>query len=169
MQSGFRKNHSCHTALTHLIDTWLKDIDSGNYVGAVFLDLRKAFDLVDHEILIHKLKLYHFSENTVKLFESYLSNRHQLIKIKNLKSDILSIKSGVPQGSILGPLLFLLYMNDIASISNTGSTDLYADDTTICESSNDLRKIQIQLQIRLNLINNWCTQNNMLIHPAKTK
>ena len=169
MQSGFRKNHSCHTALTHLIDTWLKDIDSGNYVGAVFLDLRKAFDLVDHEILIHKLKLYHFSENTVKLFESYLSNRNQLIKIKNLKSDILSIKSGVPQGSILGPLLFLLYMNDIASISNTGSTDLYADDTTVCETSNDLRKIQIQLQIRLNLISNWCTQNNMSIHPAKTK
>ena len=169
MQSGFRKNHSCHTALTHLIDTWLKDVDSGNYVGAVFLDLRKAFDLVDHEILIHKLKLYHFSDNTVKLFKSYLSNRKQLIKVKSLKSDTLLIKSGVPQGSILGPLLFLLYMNDIASISSTGSTDLYADDTTICETSSDLQKIQTQLQIRLNLINKWCTQNNMSIHPAKTK
>ena len=67
MQSGFTKNHACRTALTHLIYTWLKDVDSGNYVGAVFLDLRKAFDLVDHEILIHKLKLYHFSDFAVKL------------------------------------------------------------------------------------------------------
>lgn len=74
-QSGFRKNHSCCTALTSLIDAWVKDIDSGKIVGAVFLDLRKAFDLVDHEILLHKLNLYHFSENSIKFFKSYLSNR----------------------------------------------------------------------------------------------
>lgn len=74
-QSGFRKNHSCNTALISLIDTWLKDVDSGKIIGTVFLDLKKAFDLVDHEILLHKLKLYHFSENAVKFFKSYLSNR----------------------------------------------------------------------------------------------
>jgi len=87
--------------LSYSFNSWLKDVDSGNYVGAVFLDLRKAFDLVDHEILIHKLKLYHFSDFAVKLLKSYLSDRKQLIKVKNLKSDTLSIKSGVPQGSIL--------------------------------------------------------------------
>ena len=111
-QSGFRKDHSCHTALIRMIDSWITDIDSGKFVGTVFLDLRKAFDLVDHEILIHKLKLYHFSKKSLALFSSYLSNRQQSVIVKNAKSETLIMKSGVPQGSILGPLLFLLYIND---------------------------------------------------------
>ena len=168
-QSGFRQHHSCQTALTHLIDSWLKDVDSGKYVGAVFLDLRKAFDLVDHEILLHKLKLYHFSQRSVEFFSSYLSNRRQLIKVKNKLSDMLSVTSGVPQGSILGPLLFLLYINDITFISNSASTDLYADDTTIYEAGCDIEKLQNHLQLHLNSINEWCILNNMALHPTKTK
>ena len=78
------KKHSCNTALIRLIDAWLKDVDSGKLVGAIFLDLRKAFDLVDHEILLHKLKLYHFSEISLNLFESYLENSNQIVKIGNL-------------------------------------------------------------------------------------
>ena len=168
-QSGFRKNHSCHTALTHLIDSWLKDIDSGKYIGAVFLYLRKAFDLVDHTILLHKLKLYHFSENSVALFSSYLSNRKQLVKVKNEMSNMLPITSGVPQGSILGPLLFLLYINDISLYSHTGKTDLYADDTTLHEAGYDTKIIESNLQVRLSSINDWCKINNMALHPQKTK
>lgn len=95
-QSGFRTSHSCHTALIRLVDTWLKEVDDGNFVGAVFLDLRKAFDLVDHEILLHKLYLHHFSENAVKLFRSYLTNRTQMVKVGSIKSDILPISTGVP-------------------------------------------------------------------------
>lgn len=168
-QSGFRHGHSCQTALTHLIDTWLHDVDSGKYVGTVFLDLRKAFDLVDHEILLHKLELYHFSPKTVKFFASYLSNRTQLIKDNNIQSHDLPIKTGVPQGSILGPLLFLLYINDITSVSNTGHTDMYADDTTLYESSLNLQLVEHNLQERLCSVENWCKVNNMALHPAKTK
>jgi len=76
-QSGFRKNHSCNTALVRLIDTWMKAVDEGKLVGTVFLDLKKAFDLVDHQILLYKLKLYHFSETSLKLFHSYLSEHNQ--------------------------------------------------------------------------------------------
>ena len=168
-QSGFRKHHSCNTALTRLTDAWIKDVDCGKLVGTVFLDLRKAFDLVDHHILIHKLKLYHFSEKTVKLFESYLSNRRQMVKVGNIKSVMLTVKSGVPQGSILGPLLFLLYINDVTLSCQELNIDLYADDSTLYESGFELYKIQNKLQSNLNCIIDWCVINNMSLHPMKTK
>ena len=168
-QSGFRQNHSCQTALIHMINTWLNDIDSGKYVGAVFLDLRKAFDLVDHEILLHKLHLYHFSSKSIKLFSSYLSNRMQVIKVGNSISSTLKVTSGVPQGSILGPLLFLLYINDISYNITSGKIDLYADDSTLHESDKDLIILQNKLQINLDKIHRWCKVNNMSLHPTKSK
>jgi hypothetical protein len=163
------KNGIFHTALTRLVDTWLKDIDCGKYVGTVFLDLRKAFDLVDHQILLHKLKLYHFSERTIKLFESYLSNRKQKVKVNNSYSETLPIHSGVPQGSILGPLLFLIYINDIALSSQTINIDLYADDSTMYKSDCSIHKIEANLQENLNEITRWCKLNNMSLHPGKSK
>jgi hypothetical protein len=168
-QSGFRKNHSCNTALTRLIDAWINDVDSGKIVGVVFLDLRKAFDLVDHQILMHKLKLYHFSENTVRLFKSYLSNRQQMVKVGNIQSDMLTVESGVPQGSILGPLLFLLYINDVTLSSQELNIDLYADDSTLYESGLEVCEIQNKLQSNINNIVDWCVINNMSVHPLKTK
>ena len=105
-QSGFRKSHSCCTALINLIDKGLKDVDDGKYVGAVFLDLKKAFDLVDHDVLLHKLDLHHFSTSALNLMKSYIYDRSQLVKIGDVYSDVQKLKSGVPQGSILGPILF---------------------------------------------------------------
>ena len=99
--------------MTRLIYSWLKDIDNGNIIGTVYLDLRKAFDLVNHELLLYKMKLYNFSENTRLFFKSYLTNRTPLVQVVNTKSTIMEIKSGVPQGSILGPILFIMCINDM--------------------------------------------------------
>ena len=167
-QSGFREKHSCQTALLRLVDSWLEDIDSGNYVGAVFLDFKKAFDLVDHDILIQKLKLYHFSTKTIKLFESYLSDRSQHVKIETLSSEDCKVLTGVPQGSILGPLLFLLYVNDLP-LSLGSSTDMYADDTTVHASNKNISQVELSLQSDLHSVNEWCIHNNMAINPIKTK
>jgi len=167
-QSGFRKNHSCNTALVKLIDTWLKYIDEGRVIGTVFLDLKKAFDLVDHQILLYKLRLYHFSEKSLKLFSSYLSDRSQLVKLGNTQSEALPVVSGVPQGSILGPLLFLVYINDISFQSQDLNIDLYADDSTMYESGYQLSEVQNKLQNNINYIVDWCKINNMSLNPIKT-
>jgi hypothetical protein len=166
-QSGFRKQHSCQTALVKIIDSWLKEIDSGKVIGTIFLDFKKAFDLVDHDILLYKLKLYHFSNNAIIFFKSYLSNRKQLIKNGGVRSQTRHIISGVPQGSIIGPLLFLLYVNDLP-LKITSGVDMYADDATIHASDCKLEVVQMKLQLSLNETQNWCSINNMIVNPIKT-
>jgi hypothetical protein len=168
-QSGFRQNHSCLTSLVRLIDDFLEAIDQGKAVGALFLDLRKAFDLVDHEILLYKLKLYHFDEGAQNLFSSYLSNRKQFVKVGNIKSSKSIIKCGVPQGSILGPLLFIIYINDIGLHLQNSSLDLYADDSTLYAFGDTSQEIENKLQINSSIITDWCSKNNMSLHPNKTK
>ena len=108
-QSGFRRLHSCHTALTHLTNKWYKSINEGKLVGTVFLDLSKAFDLVPHDILLTKLLNYNCSGLSIRWFKSYLTNRKQTVVVDNKRSTDKVVKSGVPQGSILGPLLFKLF------------------------------------------------------------
>ena len=155
--------------MTRTINDWLDAIDNGELVGALFLDLRKAFDLVDHEILLHKLKLYHFSSNSIKLIRSYLMNRHQLVKVGNIQSSRRSIISGVPQGSILGPILFLIYINDLSFEIQDSMVDLYADDSTLYTKGTNTQLIECKLQNNLNTVTTWCLKNNMAINPQKTK
>ena len=138
-QSGFRAQHSCETALVNLIDLWLNTIDNSKMVGVVLVDFKKAFDLVDHQILTNKLEIYGIKDEALMWFNTYLTNRKQQVAINNSKSDFQHISCGVPQGSILGPLLFLFFINDLPLYTSHVFTDLYADDTTLYDVENNLQ------------------------------
>ena len=168
-QSGFRTQHSCETALVNMIDLWMNAIDSGKMVGVVLVDFKKAFDLVDHQILIDKLKIYGIKDEALSWFNTYLTNRKQQVAINNCKSDFKQISYGVPQGSILGPLLFLLFINDLPLYTSNVFTDLYADDTTLYDVQDSMEQIDNNLQSSLNNLQIWCRNNGMILNSSKTK
>ena len=168
-QSGFRPNHSCETALLRMINKWLEAINNDQMIGMVMVDFRKAFDLVDHTLLLKKLKYYQISDETIKWFSSYLLERKQKVFVNNTFSESENITSGVPQGSILGPLLFLIFINDLPLCTNNVFTDLYADDTTLYYIDKSEKCIEKQLQIALQALTEWCKVNGMLINTSKTK
>ena len=168
-QSGFRAQHSCETALVNMIDLWLNAIDKSKMVGVVLVDFKKAFDLVDHQILINKLEIYGIKDDALMWFDTYLTNRKQQVTINNSKSDFQYISCGVPQGSILGPLLFLLFINDLPLYTNNVFTDLYADDTTLYDVQDSMEQIENNLQSALNNLHIWCRGNGIILNSSKTK
>ena len=168
-QSGFRPNHSCETSLLQMINKWLDAINSSQMIGMVMIDFRKAFDLVDHTLLLKKLKYYKISEETISWFSSYLLGRKQKVFVNNVLSETENIICGVPQGSILGPLLFLIFINDLPLEINNILTDLYADDTTLYYIDKSQACIEQQLQTALHKLSEWCKENGMLINTTKTK
>ena len=170
-QSGFRPKHSCTTALIRLCNTWLNALNEHNTVGTVFLDLRRAFDLVDHGILVEKLHCYLRNPSTTSFFMSYLANRKQAVYHNGSVSNIGTLTCGVPQGSILGPLLFCIFINDLPLHLNhiDVSLDLFADDSSLHCMSKEVSTIQNILQKSVNVVNNWCSVNKMALHPLKSK
>jgi hypothetical protein len=170
-KSGFRSNHSCQTALINIVDKWIEEMNNGNVNVVILLDLKKkkAFDAVDHDIMAKKLEIYGFNKKALAIFNSYMTNRTQQVQIGNVLSDKCPVKYGVPQGSILEPLLFILYINDLSlSISNC-NTDMYADDYTIHIPGKNISDILTKVQEDLNRIELWCKDNNMFINCNKTK
>ena len=134
----------------------------------IFLDLKKAFDTVDHRILLDKLYKYGIRGVALNWFKSYLSNRKQYVCINDCSSEIKSITCGVPQGSILGPLLFILYINDLADVSDKLFTILFADDTTILIEGNNLHSLINSLNNELEKLNIWLKSNKLSLNVSKT-
>ena len=158
-QSVFRYKHSCQTALIKLIDSWTECIGRGDLIGALFLDFRKAFDLVDLAILIKKLSIYKFSSSAIQWFKSYLNNRQQTIECDKGFTDFLNILPGVPQGSILCPTLFLLFINDLPLCFEHCSSDLYADDTTVHTKDSSVNSIEQNIMYDIKNAIKWSKPN----------
>ena len=140
-QSGFRKLHSTQTALLDITDYIYTNMDKGNLTGAVYIDLKKAFDCVDSETLLFKLECLGIKGNELEWFKNYLNNRRQCVQYEVKLSEKQHIAYGVPQGSILGPILFILYVNDIISSVNSSKILLYADDTVLLFSGKSVNDI----------------------------
>ena len=175
-QYGFRKGHSTEQALLELFDRILKDVDSKKDPFAIFLDLSKAFDTIDHNILINKLNHYGINGTALNWFKSYLSNRCQYVAFNGINSDMLPISTGVPQGSILGPLLFIIYINDLSHATTLFKFICFADDSNllgnlqnaavmtpagggICHTTNgELQKVA-----------DWMAVNKLSLNASKTR
>ena len=134
----------------------------------IFLDLSKAFYTVDHNIMLYKLRNYGFRGLVLTWFENYLTNRSQVVYFNDVTSNNLQIVCGVPQGSILGPLLFLLYINDLSNCSPVLKLVLFADDTNILISHNDITQLQIMLNTELQNVSTWFNLNKLSINVEKT-
>ena len=165
-QSGFRKKHSTDTCLINLLDYLRTNISEGKYVGMVMLDLQKAFDTVDHNILCEKLR--QMGVGSIEWFKSYLDLRQQLVNIDGINSEPGTVSCGVPQGSLLGPLLFLCYVNDMP-ISIKGKLLLYADDSAILVPGTDPNIIARVLSNELSNANKWLIDNKLSLHLGKTE
>lgn len=173
-QYGFRENHSTELAAIELVDKIYQSLDIGKNPLAVFCDLSKAFDTLDHKILLHKLKFYGFSKIAMNWFFSYLSNRSQFVTLNNTNSSNLKITTGVPQGSILGPLLFLIYVNDL-SFSTNSNVIMYADDTCLLipltqnSSSINYTNQNNEINDKMSSLYNWLCVNKLSLNIDKTK
>ena len=174
-QYGFRKKHSTESAVLELVDKTIKHMDSGDVPISIFLDLSKAFDTLDHDILLDKLSYYGVKETALSLFKSYLSNRKQYVEYLNTTSNFTDIKTGVPQSSILGPLLFIIYINYFPSASTIFSLIMYADDTTLCSTLNAFKSKSQNETLNGNInkelckIDKWLKLNKLSLNTTKSK
>lgn len=177
-QYGFRPGHSTNLAALEFVNRIVNSLDRKNQSHqsiAIFMDLSKAFDTLNHEILLQKLQHYGLSASALSLMKSYLSNRVQYVKFQNFTSSHLPLSTGVPQGSILGPILFIIYMNDIRNSCANLKSIIYADDTTLhCNLDGTFGKasdelISQRINAELEVVNDWMRANKLSLNSLKTK
>lgn len=168
-QYGFRKFHSTVMALLDCTNSWCTNIDRGMFNLVVFIDLKKAFDTVNHQILLRKLDLYGIKGNALSLIRSFLTDRVQKCQVNGVNSSEKPITCGVPQASILGPLLFLLYINDLPECLKKTETRLFADDTTLTSSGESINEVESAMNMDLDSLKNWLLANKLSLNVAKTE
>ena len=166
-QFGFRSKHSTNHAIINLTESTIESLEKGMKVGGTYLDIAKAFDCVNHDILLRKLEYYGFRANTLMWFESYLKNRKQYVSIRQQCSDMYELNWGIPQGGTLAPILFILFINDITSSSEKFDFSIYADDTCLIlgiehSSYNETMKTELIKVV------DWFSSNELLLNIGKT-
>ena len=169
LQFGFRKDRSTEDAIIKFVNDVVNNINNNYYTLALFIDFSKAFDCINHQILISKLTHHGIRGLPLQLLESYLMNRSQYVTINNINSKTSLITSGVPQGSVLGPLLFNIFISDILNITNICKFIIFADDCTLYTRSLDITDLANKLNISLAHIEDWSNLNKMSINYNKTK
>ena len=169
LQFGFRQKHLTSHALIHLTDKIREQLDKGNFACGIFVDFQNAFDTVDHQILIQKLNYYGIRGIANNWFSSYLQNRTQFVSINGFDSNVNAICCGVPQGSKLGPLLFLIYLNDLHFAIKYCKVHHFADDTNLLSFNNSIKKINKQVGHDLKYLSNWLNANKICLNFSKTE
>ena len=164
-------------AALELVDIIINHMDKNEVQINIFLDLSKAFDTIDHNILLHKLRFYGLDGSTLLLFEIYLSNRREYVEIDEMQSETLPVKIGVPQGSILGPLLFTIYISDFPQVSNIFNFIMCADDTTLSSTLNQFtdstqhknKSVESLINYELGKVIEWLNVNKLSLNKEKSK
>ena len=168
-QYGFRKLYSTTLALFEITDKIIQYLDEGNYCISTFVDLTKAFDTVDHELLLQKLEHYGIRGHANDFFRTYLTDRQQYMVINDAKSSLGKIECGVPQGSVLGLLFFTTYINDIQNAVGAENFRLFADETALFMSHTNLTQLLCDIKTKIKHLMKWCNSNKLTINAEKNK
>ena len=166
-QYGFRSGRSCEHALLNAQNILLESLSKRQVSLLLLIDFSKAFDMVEHPILIDKLEHYGIRGPALKWLKSYLSNRKQFVSLNGCNSSTLTMEYGVPQGSILGPLLFIIYINDIPDLADFATFILYADDANIILTANTIEEISNQLKMLILNLQQWVNSNGLALNLKK--
>jgi hypothetical protein len=160
--------NNTQTSLHKVMDNWLWNINDGLLTAVCSLDVKKCFDTINHGILLQKLKMYGFTENVIKWFSSYLANRGMKVKCNRELSEVKYVNIGIPQGSVLGPTLFLLYINDINNYVGLAMCNLYADDVLIYCNGQNVTTLNERIQHSINCVKEWYDKNLLVVNAEKS-